>query len=406
MAVQANVQTTIAFKEETTFGTAPTATGAQFLRRVSSSLSPVKDAFASNEVRSDFQVNDVRHGIRSARGTIEGELSTATYDAWLEALMRGTWTAGVTATPTQFTTGVVIADTTVNGALCSTLTFSGGAGNLLTLGFKVGDIVRNTGYTTPANNGVNLRIVALTGLVMTVFPRLTAAASQATGWATTVAGRKLTMGTTKRSYTIEQSLADATLWERFTGVRVGGATINVQPNGMSTVGWELMGQNFTLGTSAAYFTTPTAETTTGVLSGIDGNLRLNGEEQAVITGLQMNISNNLTMPPVIGAVQVPEIFYGRMVVTGTISAFVEDADLINAFINESEVDLVAVLETGANPQDFLSFNMQRIKLTGAQKTIGPDGGVIAQFPFQALLRAGGTGTAFDQSTLVIQRSNA
>jgi hypothetical protein len=405
MAVQANVQTTIAFKEETTFGTAPTASGAQFLRRVSSSMAPTKDAFASNEVRSDFQVNDVRHGIRSARGTIEGELSTATYDAWLEALLRGTWTAGVSAAPAQFATGVTVADTVVNGANCSTLTFAG-ASSLLTLGFKVGDIVRNTGFTAPANNGINLRIVALTATVMTVFPRITVAAQQAAGWATAVAGRKLTMGTVKKSFTIEQSLADATLWERFTGVRVGGGTINVQPNGMSTVSWELMGQNFNIGTSAAYFTTPTAETTTGVLSGIDGLIRLNGEEQAVITGLQMNISNNLTMPPVIGATQVPDIFYGRMVVTGTVSAFVEDADLINAFINESEVDLVATLETGANPQDFLNFNMQRIKLTGAQKTIGPDGGVIAQFPFQALLKAGGTGTAFDQSTLVIQRSNA
>lgn len=404
MAVQANVQTTIAYKAETTFGVAPTATGAQFLRRVSSSLAPNKDAFASNEVRSDFQVNDVRHGIRSVRGTIEGELSNQTYDDWLEALLRGTWATGVSAAPAQFATGVTIADTTVNGALCSTLTFAG-AGNLLTLGFKIGDIVRGTGLTTPANNGQNLRIVALTGTVMTVFPRLAATAQQAAGWSIAVAGRKLAMGTQKRSFTIEQALADASMWERFTGVRVGGATFNVQPSGMASVSWELMGQNFAMGTATPYFTSPTVEPVTGVLSGIDGALRLNGEEQAVITGLQMNFSNNLTMPPVIGSVQVPEIFYGRMVVTGTVSAFIEDADLVNAFINESEIDLVAVLETGANPQDFLSFNMQRIKLTGAQKSIGPDGGVIAQFPFQALLKSGGAGTAFDQSTLTIQRSN-
>jgi hypothetical protein len=404
MAVQASVQTTIAYKAETSFGVQPTAPGAQLLRRVSSSLAASKDTFASNEVRSDFQVNDVRHGIRSVRGNIEGELSNVTYDDWLEALLRGTWAAGSSVAPAQFATGVTIANTTLNGVACSNLTFVGG-GNLLTLGFKIGDMVRGTGLTNAANNGINLRIVNLTGTVMTVFPQLAVTAQQAAGWSITTPGRKLTMGTQKRSFTIEQAMADATLWERFTGVRVGGATFNVQPTGMSTVSWELMGQNFVIGTASQYFTSPASETTTGVLSGIDGNLRLNGEEQAVVTGLQINFSNNLSMQPVIGSQQVPDIFYGRMVVTGTVSAYLEDADLINAFVNESEIDLVAVLETGANPQDFLSFNLQRIKLTGAQKTIGPDGGVIAQFPFQALLKAGGTGTAFEQSTLTIQRSN-
>jgi hypothetical protein len=50
--------------------------------------------------------------------------------------------------------------------------------------------------------------------------------------------------------------------------------------------------------------------------------------------------------------------------------------------------------------------MQRVKFTGVNKTVGPDGGVVATFPFQALLKTGGAGTTFDQSTLVIQRSNA
>lgn len=410
MAVQSNVQTTIAYKAENTFGTAPTASGAQLLRRISTSLAPVKDTFASNEVRSDFQVNDVRHGMRSARGTIEGELSTQTYDDFLEAALRGTWTAGVSTTPTDFATGLTIADATVNGVACSLLTFAG-AGSLYTIGFKVGDIIRTSGLTTGANNSANignLRIVGLpTNKTMQVFPRLTAAASQAAGWTVSVPGRKLTLGTIKRSFTIEQSLADATLWERYSGVRVGGMTLSAQPNGLATCSWELMGQNFTMGTSAAYFTSPTAETTTGVVSGVDGFLRLNGEEQGVVTGFQLNFTNNLSMQPVIGSTFGPDVFYGRMVCTGSVSAYLEDADLVNAFVNESEIDLVAVLEaSGANPQDFLAFNMQRIKLTGAAKTIGADGGVIAQFPFQALLKAGGSGTAFDQSTLVVQRSNA
>lgn len=404
MTVQSNVQTTIAYKAETVFGTAPTASGAQYLRRVSSNLAPVKDTFASNEVRSDYQVSDVRHGMRSARGTIEGELSTQTYDDFIEAALRGTWAAGVSTSPADFATGVTIA----TSGTTSTLTFAG-AGSLLSKGFKVGDIVRTAGLTNAANNSAqcgNLRIVALTATVMTVYPALTAAAVQAAGWTVAVPGKKVSLGTQKRSFTIEQALADASLFERYSGVRVGGMTISAQPNGLANCSWELVGQNFNMA-NTGYFTSPTAETTTGIVSGVDGFLRLNGEEQGVVTGFQLNFTNNLSMTPVIGSTFGPDVFYGRMVCTGSVSAYLEDADLVNAFVNESEVDLVAVLEaSGANPQEFLSFNMQRIKLTGASKTIGADGGVIAQFPFQALLKAGGSGTAYDQSTLVVHRSNA
>lgn len=402
MTVQDNALVTLAYKPEVTFGVAPGASGAQYLRRVSSNINPSKDTFASNEVRSDAQVADVRHGMKSARGSISAELSTATYDDFLQASMRGTWAAGVSAAPADFATGVTIA----TSGNTSTLTFAG-AGNLFTKGFRVGDVVRTSGFTLPANNSAvagNLRIVALTGTVMTVFPALTAAASQAAGWAVAVAGSKLTCGTVKRSFTIEQAMADATMWEAYSGVRVGGFSISAPPNGMTTIDFDLMGTSFNIGTSAAYFTSPTVETTTGILSGVDGFLRLNGEEQGVVTALQMQLTNNLSMAPVIGSTFAPNVFYGRTVVTGSVSAYLEDADLVNAFINEAEVDLVAVLEaSGAAPQSFLSFNMQRVKFTGASKQITGDGGVVAQFPFQALLKPSASG--YDQTTLTIQRSN-
>lgn len=401
MAVQGAVQVTLANKVEPSYGTIPSAGGAQLLRRVSSSLALTKDSFTSNEVRSDQQIADMRHGSRSVRGTIEGELSTQTYDELFEALFRGTWVAGATTAPAQWAVGLTTADA---GVLTSNLTFAG-AGNLLTQGFKIGDIVRLTGMTTTANNNKNLRITALTNTVMTVFPRLTPQAQQAAGWSVAVQGRKLTLGTLRRSFTIEQAMPDATVWEQFIGCRIGGANFNIPPTGIATVSFDVMGRDLNV-LATPYFTAPTSETTSGVLAGITGALRMNGQEQAVVTGLQLNFSNNLNMQPVIGSPYAPDIFYGRMVLTGSVSAYIEDATFQNAFINESEIDLTAVLQSGsAVSSGFLTFNMQRVKLSGAQKTIGADGGVIAQFPFQALLQAGGSGTAFDQTTITVQRSN-
>jgi len=404
MSVQPNVNVGLAYKVETTFGVAPAASGAQYLRRVSSTLGPVKDTFESQEVRQDLQVYDMRHGMRQARGNISGELSTATYDDLLEAALRGTWAAGVSVAPADFATGVTVA----TPGTTSTLTFAG-AGNLITKGFKVGDIVRTTGFTNPANNSTtcgNLRIVALTSTVMTVYPAITAAAQQAAGWSVAVPGKKLQFGTTKRSFTFEHNMNDALVFDRYSGVRVNGFRLGAAPNGMSNIDFELIGQSFTIGTATQYFTTPTAETTTGLLSAVDGFIRLNGEEQGVVTQLQLDFTNNCSNAPVIGTNISPEIYYGRMKMSGSVTAYLEDADLINVFVNESEVDLVATLEaSGAAPQDFLSFSIQRLKFQTPSRTIGAEGGVVATFPFQALLKPGGTGTVYDQTTMVINRSN-
>lgn len=401
MGVQTSVGTTIAYKAETDFGSAPGATSAKYLRRVSTGLNLAKDSFASNEVRSDQEVADLRHGGRSARGNIDGELSTETYDDFLEAVLRGTWAAGVSAAPAQFATGLTIATAGGN----TTFTFAG-SGNLLTIGFKAGDVIRCTGLTATANNAKNLRVTAVTSTTLTVAGTHATQAQQSSGWAVAVAGRKLMTGVEKRSFHIEQRYDDAGVYELFSGVRINGATIGIQPNGMATISFDMMGQNG-VPSDAAYFTTPTAETTTGVLSGVDGTMRVGSADLAILTGLQINVTNNLSMPPVIGSVIAPEIFYGRKVITGSLSAFLADETLLAAFSAETEVAIAALIAgAGSEPKPFLHLFMPRVKLSGGTKTVGPDGGVIVQYPFQALLPTGaGSGTQFDAASLVIQRSN-
>jgi hypothetical protein len=396
MPIQSAVRTQLIYKAETALGTLPGASGAQSLRRVSSSLGLTKDAFSSNEVRADMQIADVRHGGKSVRGGVEGELSIQTYDDWLAALVRSSWVAGVSAAPADFATGVTPSS-------AGTLSFAG-AGSLITKGFKVGDIVRCTGIT--GNNNRNYRITALTASVMTVFPAPVTNAQVASGWTVAVVGSKLVPGVLTPSFTIEHQHADLSVSERFTGCRIGGANISLPPNGIGTIQWDILGiDGATLsGGSYPYFTAPTAQTATGVLTGIEGGIRLAGVEQGIITGVQMNISQNLSTQPVVGSTIVPDIFYGRLVATGQISAFLQDESLINVFVNESLVDLVVQANaSGAAPQSFLNFNMQNVKFTGYSKTIGAEGGIIVQFPFQALI--GAASTTADAATLVIQRSN-
>lgn len=397
MPLQSNVNVTLRYGAETTFGAASSDAG-RLLRRASSTIAPSKDSFTSNEVRSDQQVSDVRHGTRRAQGVLTGDLSLESYDDFFAAVMRSSWVAGVTANQ-----ATLLSVTASNSA--GTFTFGGGS--LITSGFKVGDVIRFPTGVSAANLNKNFRITSLTATVMGVFPKPTDMAS-VSSFTLGVRGRKLLMGTATPSFTIEQNMPDLDITELFTGMRVGELALSLTPAGVATANFSFQGRDFEVrsGAQAPYFSSPLAETTTGVLAGVQGNVSFNGAVSSVVTQLDLSVNLNLSSQPVVGSQVVPDIFYGRSVVTGNISAFIEDISLLNAFINESEIDIVAQLDAaGTDPKDFLTINMQRVKLTGLNKTIGPDGGVIASFPFQALLKAGGTGTAFDQSTVVFQRSN-
>lgn len=404
MTIQSAVSVNIAHAKETLFGKAADVGSGKAIRRVSSTLAAQKESFQSNEVREDLQVSDLRHGLRSARGAIEGEISLQTYDDWFEALFGGTWGTGVSTSPADFATGLTVA----TSGDTSTLTFAG-TGNLLTKGFKVGDVIRLSGMTTTANNGKNLRVTNVTSTVLTVTPAITAQAQQATGWSVAVAGKKLLMGTEQSSFTIEQIYPEIDMSELFTGCRINSGQFRLPPNGMATVSFDILGQDGQLftGAQSPYFTTIAAAPNTGVLAGLNGSLLIGGSEVGIVTALDLSITNNMSVNGVVGAAVSPDVFRGRKVATGNISIYLGDATYVQAFLNETELDLVTQLNTSSgSPQDFITLNMQRIKLSSISKTIAAEGGVIAQYGYQALLKSGGAGTKYDQSSVVMQRSNA
>lgn len=399
MPLQENSAVLFAYGTQSDFLTiAPGAGTSQRLRRTNAGFNVNKQGFASNEVRPDFQVTSFRHGGHSANGSISGELAIGAYDDFFAAIMRGTW--GTLADFTQ------VGGTNVS---CTGSTFTFGAGSLITAGFKIGDMVRFASIPSggAANNNRNFRITGLTATTMTVTPTPTAFTTLTTFTLSRV-GRKIAMGTARTAFTIEQNYPELDISEVFDGMRLTAAQVRLPPNGNATCDWSFQGRRGQVltGASAPYFTAVTAANATEALTGIEGGVRIAGQELAVVTGLDLAINVSVNSGPVIGSAFMPEMFYGAMTVTGSVSYYLDSEALINVFLNESEVDVVASCIDTAAPANFLLFNLQRVKFTAASKQFGGDSGVIVQSPFQALLRTGGAGTAFDQTTLAIQRSNA
>lgn len=363
--------------------TDPGPTGGQILRRVASTLAFTKDTYQSNEIRSDRQIADFRHGVRRVAGNVSGELSPLTYSDFFRASLRGSWVAAVTASNTDFTT--MVADRTA-----STITFSGG--NPITKGFRIGMVFKFTGLTATANNSTNFLILGMsgtTGRIFTVYPPPTTAASEAT-FTMTSTGSTLSIpssGHVRRKVAVEIWNDDVDTARLFVENRVGGFNLQMPATGLSTIEFELSGRDMELYTGAAapFFTNPAVPTTTGLMAAVNGQLSVAGQAIAVITGMNIQHALPLTGDPVVGSNLLPEIFSGRSIITGQMTAFFNDSTLIDDFRNETEISIMAYLTTTSAPgSPAMSFYLPRVKLGGADLATTGEGGQMITIPYQAL----------------------
>jgi hypothetical protein len=375
----------------------PGASGAQILRRTGCTLSLSKDTYASNEVRTDRQIGDFRHGVRRVQGSITGELSPGTYWDFIEAACRGTETSAISKTESDYTS--VTADN-------ATSKFTFGGGNPVTDGFKVGMVIRFTNLSETGNNSKNFMITGFGGSnnrEVTVFPAPTTMSSD-TAFGVASIGKRVIVpasGHVSRKFAVETYHADLDIARLFTECRVGGVNLGLPASGMSTIEIPMMGRDmetYSAG-SAPFFSSPTDVTTTGIAAAVNGLIRVQGVAQGVITGAQVNMALNPSADPVVGQNFVPEIFLGRANVTGQLTAFLEDLTLVDYFRNETEVSiLLQLLTSSADASDFITIFMPKVKFGDAQVGIEGEGGVPITMPFQAL-RYGGSTAGVDTTTI-------
>lgn len=398
MAIATGVGKTLAFKKQSAFGTPAGDTGGQYLRRVSSSLNLVKNTYESQEIRSDYQVADFRHGTRRVEGTISGELSGGTYQTFFEALFRKD-AVGV-SNITGLTLDVA--------ASAPNFTITRGSGSWITDGVRVGMVVRATAGLNATSLDKNLMVVALTPTVMTVYVLngsslfVEAAVSSCT---VTVPGKRTfvpSTGHTDPSFTIEEFHADlGNLSRRFDDCKISNCALRMPATGMVTTEWGVMGRDLTIDTSQ-YFTTPTDPTTSGVMAAVNGAVLVEGLTVALITGMDLTVDGGMTGGEVIGSNVSPDIFEGRVRPTGQMTVFLQDSTFADYFLNESEVEVIVVMnEDNSANSHFISLHLPRIKLGSATVDDG-EKGLVQTCSFNAIKLA--TTTGYDATTMALQDS--
>jgi len=184
-------------------------------------------------------------------------------------------------------------------------------------------------------------------------------------WSTNV----LKVGTTPKFFSIEDYAADIDQARLFTGVTVNTMGVSLAPNQMVTTTFGLVGKTMTIGgtektqdpaSGAAPFDAYSGDLAIGNVGG--------ASSVAIVTALDFTLTNGFAPTFVIGDDSAPSLEYGRAEVEGTLSAYFEDASLINRFLDETETEIEVSVGDGTNT---MTFTFPRVKINSAD--VGVDG---------------------------------
>lgn len=400
MTIATGVKKRLAYKKESTWGVLAGATAAKQLRRVSSTFNLTKESYESGEQRIDYQVADFRHGVRSATGSINGELSAGTYSDFLGSILARSFTS-VTATSTGSVTVAV-------GS--GNYTFTRTTGSYLTDGVRVGMVIRFTGLNA-ANNNVNLLVTNVTATVATVVPvngSTLVAETVASGAAYTVPGKTTYVpqtGHTDDSYTFEEYFTDITQSEVYTGCKVSSMAFSVPASGFVTTDIGFSGKDLFQTGNTAYFTSPSALGTSGVLASVNGVLLVDGVSAGIVTSADFTIERSLENTMAVGSNSLVDLVTGRIRVNGNMSTYFTGPGFRDYYKDESIISLVLVVSSGtAGNADFVTIVLPKVKVNTAEKN-DQETSITQSHSFVALLNDVSTGGK-ELTTIQVQDSQA
>jgi hypothetical protein len=391
----------VGYKKESSFGVLAGNTSGKLLRRVTANFNLTKESYESAELRTDRQVADMRHGVRSADGTLNGELSSASYADFMGSVVGKDFVAVTLGSAAQ---------TTVT-AVGSVYTLVRATGSWLTDGLKVGMVIRASGLSTSGDNSKNLLVAALTATNAVVMP-LNGSTMTAQGTATSVTitapGKQTfvpTTGHTDDSYTVEEFYSDIAQSEVYTGMKVNSLAVQLPATGLTTIDVAFAGKDLTQTGTTQYFTSPTAQGTTGIFAAVNGVMLVQGAPVALITSADFTIERATENATVVGSNSVADIFTGRIRVNGNLSVYFQDATFRDYFNAETPVSLVlSVTADSSATANFVAFTLPKVKL-GSFTRDDSELGLTASSSFQALLNDVTT-AGLPSTTIQIQDSAA
>lgn len=190
----------------------------------------------------------------------------------------------------------------------------------------------------------------------------------------------LKVGTVVKTFSVEDAVNDVNVFRMFSGVTIGSASLSVAPNQMVQTTFNLIGKDVATSTVSSK-PTKTPPSANAPFDSCSGALRVGNAGGALatvatITSIELNIDNDTSNAFVVGQCSPAQLEYGMATVSGTISAYFENLDLYNRFVNETETAIEFTLNNPAANRPY-TFLIPRAKInSGDLPVTGPKSRIL------------------------------
>jgi hypothetical protein len=368
MSFAEGMEKRLSYVLETAYGEIPGSPAMKSLRiNDGENLNKSVETAVSNEIDGDPQIKDERHLYSEVTGDIPMPFCFADVDDFMEATFGGTWSA--TAPVTGSSISVTASSSTIADA-------NNGFGE-----FKGGDWITTSGFSNSENNGTFLVDNASAG-ALTVDGTLV---DEAAGSSVTVTrNKRLEIGSTKRSFTIERHYSDIDTYRHMKGVVLRSLQASFSPRQEAVLTFGAIGKDQP--PAAATLGVPSDPTSNRPIAGIDVSaITVDGTDIAKVTSIELNIDRGGKGLEALGSKTPVAVALGRVNVTAKLSLYYEDDEFTNKFLNEAEFKVAwSVTDLSGNKYH---FTMDRLKASAENIDGGIEDPLIQGLDCRALKHA-------------------
>lgn len=317
----------IAIAKEVTYAVNP-ATGAVYARFTSDTLAHETESKSSEEVTGDRNPRGLIRTNISARGDLNFEFSDNNFDLLLGGALTSTFSSPLAVTN---------ADVTISGASGGQFSLSSTSSPFTSV--VVGQWIRLEGFAT--NGTIYCRVIAKADA-----DNLTAQGTRDDGTAVTnevaasgidVDGEHMKLGTTKTFFTIEREWLDVNVFDLFTGMAVGAASLTITPGDFISGRFSFLGAKQQVFTSSQIgsITAAGGERVLNAVDNVDAVMEgvFTSESTFCFSEISFDIDNRLRAQNCIGTLGASGVGLGVAEITGTLKAFLEDETLLSKFVD-------------------------------------------------------------------------
>lgn len=368
-------QTALYYVEEVTCNTLPANPQWKALRFTGEIPALQRELLQSAELDGNREITAVRSGSRSAQGNINVELSHNSHNELLAAALQSSFT----------TKGKIFTNASTIAFDSSTKRISDSAPNSKVFAeARAGRKLTVTGASTAANNKTFTIAAKIDDHTVEVIEALVTEAAGATIGLNSPSIKTVSVGRTIRTFSlliVYNDLLAQPAYDIVTGVEFTGFSLNVATNAFATGTFSVIGRTYLANQQLPSGSVLGKPTTTRPYTGLDGAIKQDGIQLAVVTSMTPKLDNSANAEFAIGSPGVSYISYGRANNTFEISAAFTDYSLFEAFINETQSSIVLRMELDGN---FLEFIYPKVQLTSGSPNPQGEGTIVLSVGVQAI----------------------